>query len=479
MSINANALKIVILLFLLFAVFLRLYKFDSPVADWHSWRQADTSSVSRTFVDEGFNLLIPKYHDLSNVPSGRYDNPEGYRFVEFPIYNLFQGGLYQLFGILSLEQWGRLVSIFSSFTAALFLYLIFVERKQRVLGIAASFFFLFIPFNIYYSRTILPDMMMVAMLLGATYFFQKWLNKKQFSVFNLQFITSLLFMILALLLKPYALFFTLPFFYLAYEKFGKEFYKNKILILFTILSLTPFILWRIWMLNFPAGIPQSAWLLNGNGIRFRPSFFRWIFFERLTKLIAGYWGMIIFAAGVFSLFKHKDKWFIASFVASSLLYVTVFATGNVQHDYYQILVMPTVSILFAIGALFLYRLRYKNLDLGKLLVVIGLFGLFYLGWGQIKDYYNIDHPEIISAGSAVERLTPKDAKVIALYNGDTTFLYHTKRKGWASWQNSLPVMIKKGAEYLAIVNPNEAELEFADTYEVLERTQEYVIYKLK
>jgi hypothetical protein len=470
--------KVLVLIFsaLLFLGFvLRIYKLDNPIADWHSWRQADTSSVSRTFSEEGFNLLVPRYHDLSNVPSGIHDNPEGYRFVEFPIYNALQAGFFNIFGLFTLEEWGRLISIFSSLIASVVLYLIFAQRKQKALGLASSFFFLFIPFNIYYSRTILPDMMMVMTVLLATYFFQKWVSKSS----PIYYLLSVIAFALAMLLKPYALFFILPLVYLAYEKYGKEFYKNKFLILYSVLSLIPFVLWRIWMLNFPAGIPQSAWLLNGNGIRFRPSFFRWIFIERLTNLISGYLGIIIFVAGVFSLRKHKDKWFVASFVASSFLYVTVFATGNVQHDYYQILVMPTVSILFAIGALFLYRLKYKNLDLGKLLVVIGLFGLFYLGWGQIKDYYNIDHPEIITAGKAVERLTPKDAKVIALYNGDTTFLYQTKRKGWASWQNSLPVMIKKGAEYLAIVNPNEAELEFADTYEVLEQTQEYVIYKLK
>lgn len=475
MSISNNVIKIVILLFLSLAFLLRLYKFDNPIADWHSWRQADTSSVSRTFVEEDFNIFIPRYHDLSNVPSGRYDNPEGYRFVEFPIYNALQAGLFNVFQTFTLEQWGRLVSILSSLIAAVFLYLVFAERKQRFLGLAASFFFLFIPFNIYYSRVILPDMMMAMAVLIATYLFQKWLNKSS----TIFYLLSAVFLALAMLLKPYALFFIIPLIYLANEKFGKEFYKKPQLWVYSIIALVPFVFWRVWMLNFPAGIPQSAWLLNGNDIRFRPSFFRWIFVERLTKLISGSLGVILLIAGVFSLSNHKEKWFIASFAASALLYVTVFATGNVQHDYYQILIMPAVSILLASGAIFLFKYKYKNLEVGKLLVALGLLGIFYFGWGQVKDYYNIDHPEIISAGKAVDRLTPKDAKVIALYNGDTTFLYQTKRKGWASWQNSLPVLIEKGAQYLAIVNPNEPELEFAASYEVLEQTKDYVIYKLK
>ena len=94
-----------ILIFLLGFV-VRLYRFNGPVADWHSWRQADTSSVSRNFVNKGFDLLHPTYQDLSNVPSG-LDNPNGYRFVEFPIYNVLQAGGYEIFPKLTLEEWGR------------------------------------------------------------------------------------------------------------------------------------------------------------------------------------------------------------------------------------------------------------------------------------------------------------------------------------------------------------------------------------
>src|SRR4030066_1552046 len=64
----------------------RLYKIDSPIADWHSWRQADTASVSKVYVQQGINLLIPRYQDISKIQTGIF-NPNGYRMVEFPFYN--------------------------------------------------------------------------------------------------------------------------------------------------------------------------------------------------------------------------------------------------------------------------------------------------------------------------------------------------------------------------------------------------------
>src|SRR5258706_12876959 len=121
-SSKAQLVLLVIIFLLGFAV--RLYKFNNPIADWHSWRQADTSAVSRNFIQGGFNLLYPKFDDLSNVPSGIYDNPQGLRFVEFPIYNVFQAGGYKLFHFFSLEEWGRLVTIFSSLLSAVFIFLL-------------------------------------------------------------------------------------------------------------------------------------------------------------------------------------------------------------------------------------------------------------------------------------------------------------------------------------------------------------------
>ena len=56
---------IILSIILLFGLAVRLYKINNPVADWHSWRQADTASVSRNFVKSGINLLYPTYDDIS------------------------------------------------------------------------------------------------------------------------------------------------------------------------------------------------------------------------------------------------------------------------------------------------------------------------------------------------------------------------------------------------------------------------------
>ena len=131
------------ILFLLFifagGLMARLYKVDNPVADWHSWRQGDTASVTRIYLERGVDLLHPRYHDLSHLQSG-LPNPEGWRFVEFPIYNLLHVYLVNTFPQYSLEIWGRLLSIFFSLISTGLIFLIGRRFLGTIGGLLSAFY---------------------------------------------------------------------------------------------------------------------------------------------------------------------------------------------------------------------------------------------------------------------------------------------------------------------------------------------------
>lgn len=482
-------------LFLLgFAV--RLYGFNNPVADWHSWRQADTSSVSRNFVTQGFDLLHPTYHDLSNVPSAR-DNLMGYRFVEFPIYNALQAGGFLIFDIFTLEQWGRLITIFVSLLAGWFLYRLVKKYSDTTAAIFALFFYLFLPFSIYYSRTILPDQSMVMAVLGAIYFFDKWLegnskfkdqkSKAKFKIQNLIYYSlALFFSAVALLLKPFAAFFLLPIVYLSWNQFGWGIFRKWQLYVFAILCILPLAFWRVWMMQYPEGIPASNWLFNGGNIRFKGAYFFWIFGDRIGRLILGFWGIGLFVVGLLinSNKAHLKKHgiFFYTFLLSSLLYLVIVARGNVQHDYYQIPIIPSLAIFLGLGSRFIFfpPKEYVSPLISRVVLGVCIGFTLMFGWYFVRDYYNINNPIIVEAGRVVAEKTPKNAKVIALYDGDTSFLYQTERSGWTSYQDPLPVLIEKGAEYLVQVNPTEQDIKsFTEQYEIVVSTPTYILVKLK
>lgn len=429
------------------AIALRLWHINWPVADWHSWRQADTAAVARNFTKFGFDPLRPRYDDLSNIPSG-LDNPMGWRMVEFPLYQLVSARLFAIFSGISIETWLRLVTVVVSSLTGLLLGLMF--------GIPAALIFAILPYSIYYGRTILPDPFMVFWAVLAIYLLR--IDNRY------AFIFSAICAAIALLVKPFAVFLLLPIPYLLLKKFS---YIR--LFAYSLISLLPLILWRRWIAQFPEGIASYAWLFNSNSIRFKGAWFHWLFAERLGNLILGYWGLIPFGLGIA---KDRD-WIARLWLIGALLYLIIVATGNVQHDYYQILLLPVIAIYIAKGFVYLLRQSF-------LLSCISFVFMIAFSWFTIRTYYWINHPEIVEAGREADSILPKDAKVIAPYNGDTAFLYQTNRQGWPIGFD-IDKKIEMGATHYVTVSPTDADLETKDLaarFSVLVRTDKYAIIDL-
>lgn len=405
------------------AFVVRLYKIDSPIADWHSWRQTDTAAVTRNFIKMGFNPFIPRYDDMSGVSETPIVNPLRFRFVEFPIYNMAVYPLYFWFGVN--EIYHRLISVIFSLGSIVFLYLITKKYTNSLTGLIASFVFAFLPYNVFFSRTTLPEPTFVFFSLGMIYLLDKWIFQGK----GIWALLGFLFTSVAFLMKPWAIFFFLPLIYLLYLK--KNSTVTKKFIIFTLLALTPFILWRLWILRQPEGIPASSWLLNGDGIRMRPAFWWWIISERLGREILGVTGLFLFLIGLITSPKNKN-YFLHFWALSIFLYFLIFATGNVRHDYYQIIFVPIGSIFLALG--FIQLIKGSSINVPRIWTIILallFFPLvFYFSFLQTKGLYQINNPAIVEAGKKADQILPRDAIVVAPYNGDSAFLYQTNRPGW-------------------------------------------------
>lgn len=238
-------------------------------------------------------------------------------------------------------------------------------------------------------------------------------------------------------------------------------------------------------MQYPEGIPQSGWLIGGI-IRFKGAFYYWIFAERIGKLILGYWGLAILVIGMLvnSNRQHLQKygWLFYSFLASSLLYIFILAQGNLQHDYYQILILPSLAIFLGLGSrVLLYPPKeYIHPLAGRLLLIFcSVFALLF-GWYYIRDYFNVNHKEVVEAGKVADRLLPKDVKVIAPYNGDTTLLYYVNRQGWPVFNKSIEEFLAQGANYLVIANPTQDDFTgFGTQFEQVASSSGYLILKLQ
>lgn len=438
-------------LLLIVGFVVRLYKIDNPVADWHSWRQADTSAVSRNFISDGIDMLYPRYDDISSIQSG-LDNPTGIRMVEFPIFNTLHALLFNAMPFFTLEKWGRLTTVLITLLTAIFLFLLGKKHYSPKIGLLTAFFFLFLPFNIYFSRVILPDPLGVLFMVSGLYFFG--IN---------MFLSGILFG-LAFLQKPFFGVYLLP---LLPQFLKKENVKQNML--FALLAFTPFIIWRFWTGQHPEGIPFYEWAFNGDRIRFHPAYFRWLFGERIGILILGAWGLVPFAFGLIRKLKNR---FNLLFVLSALSYLIIVATANVRHDYYQILIIPPIAMTLALGTSYLWKRS-------KIILILSLITMFLISWDRIKPFYQVNHPELMVVGKIVDEILPKDAQIVIPYNGDTAFLYQTKRKGWPAVDDSIDNIIERGADYYVSIDLGSTDtINFSKRFKTLERTDQYIILDL-
>jgi len=194
-----------VLLLILLTLIPRLYRINNPIADWHAFRQADTASVTREYVKNGINLLEPHYHDLSNIQSG-HENLAGYRMVEFPLINGLIAGVLRLIPALPLVLTSRIFSVLASLGTVYFLYnftklLTKNDKLANFVGLA----FALIPYNIYYSRVVLPEPFLLLFSTGSLYFFLQAIKTKQIYT-NPSFWLSAMLLGLAILLKPFVVF---------------------------------------------------------------------------------------------------------------------------------------------------------------------------------------------------------------------------------------------------------------------------------
>lgn len=457
---------------IIIAFFVRLYRIDNPVADWHSWRQADTAAVARNFYKEGYTPLMPLGDDMS--PVGK-DNPNlrRLRFVEFPIYNSLVYFFYLLNGGVD-ERLARLVSIFMSLGSVIFIYLIVKRHWDNFTAQVSSLVFAILPFNIYFSRVILPEPTLVFFSLGMFYLTDLWINKSGIKLFFL----SAIFTASAFLIKPMAIFYLLPLIFSYWQKEGKIWPIPKRYFLWGIFSFLPLFGWRIWINQYPDGIPASSWLFNGNGIRFRPAFWKWIVGDRFGREILTVAGSVLFALGAIIKPTSKESNLLHWFLASSLLFLVVFATGNVMHDYYQAFIIPALAMFTARGVVLLFR-GIKNFLPRMVTIPIALILLsltFYFGWLEVKGLFQVNNGAIVDAGKFADQILPKNAIVIAPYGGDTAFLYQINRPGWAMVVSSIEEMKKmSGVTHYISVNYDADTKNVMEKYMVIEQNLKFVI----
>ncbi|OGK17305.1 hypothetical protein A2774_03830 [Candidatus Roizmanbacteria bacterium RIFCSPHIGHO2_01_FULL_39_12c] len=473
-----------LLIILALALATRLYKVDSPLADLHSWRQADTAAVARNFARDGIDLLHPRYDDLSGREAG-IENPEGYRMVEFPIYNAITALLYKSLPVFPIEIYARLTSIFFSLLTIAVLYYLLLREEGLLTAAVGGFVYAVFPFFVFFSRVVLPETTALGLTFVSIYFLYLYTQKNISPAKTIIYIiVSLLFFVAAILVKPTVVFYAVVLIYLFIKRSGLGFLKSASFYLYFILSVIPFILWRLYIKNFPAGIPVSDWLFTSvntyEGLRtifLRPAFFRWIFYERLNNLILGGYLSIFFLMGIL---RKNGKFFFPVFLISMLSYLFIFEGGNVQHEYYQTIILPSIAIFIGLGVNFLLSLKHKLISFPLTVVTVALIFIssFFFSYYQVRSFYSVPQ-DLVTIAKIIKTITEPDAKIITDRTGDTTLLYLADRKGWPAYAGNLDYLKQQNYRYVVTANQDLIkDLKTNWRYSVIFQNDQFTIFKI-
>lgn len=355
--------KILLLVIFFAAALLRLYDLTDEPLELHPTRQLRAALIARAFY-------YPSNPEVSSENAEFAAEQLGVvGVIEPSILEFLTSLLYRLNGAEA--PWlGRLISIAFWLAGGWAVYRLAENISSPAGGLLALVYFFFLPYGVRFSRTLLPDVLMVSTSVLGLWTLHAWQRKRTLSSAILAgAITGL-----AILVKSVAgiiLIFPFAAYILSSQSF-KQSLRDRQLWLILVLAALPSAAYYYWGLFIDGGLATQ---------------FSGRFFPRLWADLLLYksWGKRIileftlpaFALAISGIFLARSKanrrmlfaWWLGYFV-----YGMIFAYHIMTHDYYHLSMVPltAVSLAPAVSALE-SAARQKNLQrlAAALLVLTG------------------------------------------------------------------------------------------------------------
>lgn len=434
---------LILLAILLLAFGTRLYHVEYPYLDHHSWRQTFTAMIARNFYTNGFNVLRPEI-DFNGDHSSVVES-------ELQITTFLTAILYIFFGV---QDWvGRIFPILFSILSAVYLFKLIKYRYNEKLALFATFVFVILPLNVFFTRVPMPESAMILFTIASFYHFSKYTKKENEKDFTL----TLIFVSLAILSKLVALYLFIPLFFVTYEKYRKKlFYNKRLWLLFLIPVLIMVSYYGYVHYNSDVGIVPYNFITEGKNVGFwLDSSFYMFLFSRFSTVIFTPVGLLLFAVGI--VLGRKDAFFF-SWLSAVLLYFFIMAGSapDIIHSYYQIPIIPVGS--FFIG-LTLYRIY--EIEKLKYLSFVLCASLFYLSIIYLLPLYDMYAYSALDAAVKLQEIDTENSLIVSVPHRNDIMpemLYYANRKGWVERpdgisSSKIDEYVSMGAKYMVMTEP--------------------------
>lgn len=405
------------------AVLIRLINVNMPILEGTAMRQVQTAMVARNFFRYGIDLLYPMVDHFGNKP--------GYLVLEFPFIGLLSALAYYILGGIY-DVVGRLWSIFFFTGSAVFFFYLVKKLFGRSTAVLSLLVYCFSPLSIIFSRTFMPDFVMLFFVIGSLFFFTTYCSENRLSFFWL----SAFFTSLALLAKPHSFYMFIPLIYLVFRKQRLGALTNYRNYLYVLISVVLPLLWYLHarsVVNMM--VPEQAYNFDlANWFDPRVFFDKRMYFE-LMNIYAGIFltppGVTLLIFGFFVRTKGDEN-LIWAWLAGGLVFMIGFVT-HLRDPYYNLTMLPIASIFIGRALVFLKGLDYSktilNSFLGKAVcfLMVILFVARYAGYAYVVPE---GYKYVVEAGNAVKEISEKQELIVVSAAGGAQGLYFCDRKGW-------------------------------------------------
>jgi hypothetical protein len=457
------------------AALLRLHHLGAPLADGMHAKQIFVANRARSIARPPFNPLRNAL-DFLDRDGRRMELTE-----EIPVYMTLLGLGFRVFGE---QEWvGHVLSLLGMLVAIIAFHDLMRREFDRTFALAATALFIASPLSIFYGRAVMPESWMLAGMLAATACYHRFLDGQEFRWLLAAAVTGLL----GALFKYYGLMVLIPIAALTVRRGGWRACLGRHFLILAIVMTLPVVAWMAlvfartpnpvssgWVQGYvyPYLIVQAPWVVLDHRL-YRAFFKRFLVYD-----IGPMTALLLLIGIATALVRRQRLALIGGWTAMGLLFFFGFGPKLIDHDYYELMLLPAVA---AWGALGLFQLLnfYKVADgPARKFWIVGVLGLtlivqspLFMGW-----LFDMEWGKPVAA-ERLAQLTPRTGRVVAMGPGIGlgVIVHYCNREGWPvrsgllapDWRANLERYRNSGATHLLLYFGSEARAASRDSYRPL------------
>lgn len=457
----------------------RAATYQSPLFDFHSWRQADTATISRNFSRELLNPLYPQIDARGTMPNGFVET--GFEIHAFAVALLAKGVGFS-------PQLGRLLNTALFPLAALLLFRFTRSRYgEGAAVIALCIYALGLPLTLYMDRAFMNEAILALLTFVCLRAAQQYCARRH--VFDLLALVSALTLIA--IVKPTYLIVWAPVAGLFYERFGRGM----------------FLRWELWGAAAVSLASGGLWfahareLAQSTGLSFGitdklmvPEILLSAEYpvkiaRRLAADILGPVGFVCTPIGALIAVRR-------GYVAEALgllafaVYLVVVVGGNFHHNYYQLPIVPVAVVLCSLGIIGTAQYVAAKRHWDQRGVILACAAMVWLAVMSsfarsvsAHNWYELDAEGLQLCEGLRRHLSPED-RIIFVGERSPAVLFCVDRKGWLlnpheETMTHLHDFVRHGASLIVVRRAHALERELAGVAMPLLQQPDYVVFRLK